>query len=298
MTNRRLVAARLVLVCASGVSGALALADPPQSKAPALVPVPEASPAVLLAAATPLPPKSVAPAPLTKEQIIDLAKSNPDAVWRMGQERYDREVRDYGCTFVKREFVNGKLKDEEEIDVRFRDQPHAVFMFWKRGTDQVKRALYVDSAAFRDNKGQKIAKVEPAGAIVRLVVSEVELPIHGKEAKEASRRTIDEFGFRSTFKILDRFNTLAERNGVLDFRFEGEDKVDGRVTFRFVRHLPYTGEKGTYPDARMVLHIDQEWLLPTAVHSYADREGKKLLGSYVIKNLKLNQGFSERDFQF
>jgi hypothetical protein len=298
MKNRPPVAACLVLVCAGAFSGAPAPADPPQSKVPAHIPVPEVAPGVILAAATPLPPKPVASAPLSKEQIIDLAKSNPDAVWRMGQERYNREVRDYGCTFVKREFVNGKLRDEEEIDVRFRDQPHAVFMFWKRGTDQVKRALYIDHPSFRDKKGEKIAKIEPAGAIVRLVVSEVELPIHGKEAKDASRRTIDEFGFRSTFQILDRFNTLAERNGVLDFRFEGEDMVEGRATFKFIRHLPYTGEKGTYPDARMVLHIDQEWLLPTAVYSYSDREGKNLLGSYVFRNLKLNQGFSERDFQF
>jgi hypothetical protein len=235
---------------------------------------------------------------LAKEQLIELAKADPDAVWRIGQERYMREVRDYGCTFVKRELVNGKLKDEEEIDVRFREAPQSVFMFWKRGTDQVKRALYVDSPTFRDKKGQKIAKVEPAGAIVRLIVSEVELPIHGKEAKEASRRTIDEFGFRNTFKIIEKIHPLAEKNGVLDFCYDGEDKIDGRATFRFVRHLPYTGENGVYPDARMVMHLDQAWLLPTAVYSYADREGKKLLGSYVFKNVRLNEGFTERDFQF
>jgi hypothetical protein len=296
MLKTRQVAAFTTSFCAFA-GGTAVLADPPQSKSPARGPAAEVRPAVVLAAAAPVAPKPAAAA-LTKQQIIELAKSDPDAVWRMGQDRYAREVRDYGCTFVKREFVGGKLKDEEEIDVRFREAPQSVFMFWKKGTDQVKRALYVDSAEFRDKKGQKVAKIEPAGAIIRLVVSEVEMPIHGKEAKEASRRTIDEFGFRNTFRIIEKIHPLAEKNGVLDFRYDGEDKIDGRLTFRFVRHLPYTGENGVYPDARMVMHLDQEWLLPTAVYSYADREGKKLLGSYVFKNVRLNEGFTERDFQF
>lgn len=298
MLKSRRVAAILSTSCALAAGGAAVVADPPQSKSPARGPAAEARHAAVLAAAAPLPPKPIAPKAFTKDQIIDLAKSDPDAVWQLGKERYAREVRDYGCTFVKREFVNGKLKDEEEIDVRFRDAPQSVFMFWKRGSDQVKRALYVDSAEFRDKKGQKVAKIEPAGAIVRLVVSEVELPIYGKEAKEASRRSIDEFGFLNTFRIIEKIHPVAEKNGVLDFRFEGEDQIDGRPTYRFVRHLPYTGESGVYPDARMIMHLDQEWLLPTAIYSYADREGKKLLGSYVFKNVRLNQGFSEHDFKF
>jgi hypothetical protein len=298
MFKSRRVVSLVSWTCALVAGNTAVLGDPPQSKTPVRGSAPEVAPAAILAATTPLPPKPAANAALTREQMIELAKSDPDAVWRLGKERYGREVRDYGCTFVKRELVNGKLREEEEIDVRFREAPQSVFMFWKRGTDQVKRALYVDSADFRDKKGQKVAKVEPAGAIVRLVVSEVEMPIHGKEAKEASRRTIDEFGFRNTFRIIEKVHPLAEKNGVLDFRYDGEDKIDGRPTYRFVRHLPYTGENGVYPDARMVMHLDQEWLLPTAVHSFADREGKKLLGSYVFKNVRLNQGFTERDFQF
>lgn len=293
---------RIFLRAAAGVSSIGLLvaglhADLPQNSPAGKGPI-VTSPATVLATTTPLPSPSAAPRTFAREQILDLAKTDPQAVWRLGLEKYEREVKDYSCTFTKREFVGGKLKDEEEIDVRFREAPQSVFMFWKRGEDQVKRALYVDSPKFRDSKGQKTAKIEPAGAVIRLIVSEVEMPIHGKEAKEASRRTIDEFGFKNTYAILDKFNNLADRNGVLEYSFEGEDKIGGRPTYRFVRNLPYQGEKGTYPDAKMVLHLDQEWLLPTAVFSYADKEGKKLLGSYVYTNIKLNPGYSERDFQF
>jgi hypothetical protein len=129
-------------------------------------------------------------------------------------------------------------------------------------------------------------------------VSEVEMQIHGKQAREASRRTIDEFGFKSTFDILEKYNAIGEKNGVLDYRFDGEDVIDGRPTLRFVRRLPYAGPAGSYPDAKMVLHIDQEYLLPCAVYSYSDPDGRKLLGSYVYKNIRLNPGYRDQDFQF
>ncbi len=124
------------------------------------------------------------------------------------------------------------------------------------------------------------------------------MPIHGDRARAASRRTIDEFGFQSTLTILDKVNDLAEKNGELNYKFEGEGSVDGRPTFVFERILPLKAKTGKYPDAKMVLHIDQEWLLPTAVYSYADAAGKKLLGSYVMTKVELNLGLTEADFRF
>ncbi len=78
----------------------------------------------------------------------------------------------------------------------------------------------------------------------------------------------------------------------------GEGAIDGRPTYVLIRHLPYDGPNGTYPDALMVLHLDQEWLLPTAVYCYADREGKELLGSYVFTNVRLNTGLGDEAFEF
>lgn len=260
----------------------------PDSPAPAEV--------ALAAAVTPVAP--VDPRVARKSKLIEQAKADPMSIARMGREKLEREVTGYSCLFVKQEFVGGKLKDVEEIEVRYRVKPTSVFMFWKKGLDQVKRALFVDSPKYVDRSGQKIAKIEPAGALIRLVVSEVEMPIHGKQAKEASRRTIDEFGFRSTLDILEKYNQIGAKNGVLEYRYEGEGMIDDRPTLMFVRRLPYSGPNGQYPDAKMILHIDQEHLLPTAVYSYADSEGKKLLGSYVYKQIRLNPGFTDADFQF
>jgi hypothetical protein len=158
--------------------------------------------------------------------------------------------------------------------------------------------LFKDSADFVNKKGEKVARVEPAGALIRLIVSDVLMPIHGKRARQSSRRSIDDFGFPSTFRLLDHYNQLGAEHGVLDLRFDGEGEIDGRPTYKLVRYLPYQGPDGTWPDAKMVMHIDQEWLLPTAVYSYADRAGTTLLGSYVHTQVELNPGLDDNAFEF
>lgn len=214
-------------------------------------------------------------------------------------DRCKREVRSYTCTFLKQERIGNKLKPRETIEVRFRQDPLSIFMIWKKNADEVKRALFVDSREFVNGDGEKVARIEPAGSVIRLFVKDVKMPIHGERARAASRRTIDEFGFRSTLELLTKYNTTGRKAGVLDFRHAGDGTIDGRPTHVFVRYLPYQGPGGNYPDAKMVIHLDKEWLLPTAVYSYADREGKTLLGSYEFHDVKLNPpDLDDEDFRF
>lgn len=247
-------------------------------------------------------PSTTAPSPTVdagaQARLTEFARRDPRGLVRLARERCQRETGDFSCLFVKQERINGKLKEVEEIDARYRADPLSVFMTWRRGAGQAQRALFIDRREFVDGDGQRLARVEPAGALVRLVVSDVLVPIHDARAREASRRAIDEFGFRSTFELLERVNDLAAARNELDFQYAGEGAVDGRATVILVRHLPYTGAGGPYPDAKLVLHLDQEWLLPTAVYSYTDPEGQELLGSYVFTQVRLNPGLGEDDFRF
>jgi hypothetical protein len=85
---------------------------------------------------------------------------------------------------------------------------------------------------------------------------------------------------------------------VPEWKHEGEGSIDGRPTFVLARYLPYTGPNGKYPDARLVVHLDQEWLLPVGIYSYADREARVLLGSYISTEVELNRSFSDLAFRF
>ena len=240
------------------------------------------------------------PLPLAgdKEALRGLAKRDPLALARRGYERYKQDIQDYRCMLLKQEFICGKLAPAEEVAVRFRKSPLSIYMLWQGNPSQATRALYMDDPAYMDEEGHKLARVEPAGAIVRLFVRDLFLPIEGDHARKASRRTIAECGFGSTFELLERFNTQARKKGVLDIHFGGMGEVDGRPTYVIVRYLPYSGEGGPYPDAKMVLHLDQEWLLPVAVESFSDRAGTKLLGRYVFTEIELNPGLSDQDFEF
>ncbi len=233
-----------------------------------------------------------------RAELAALAERDPMELVRRGIERYDREVRSYRCVFIKQELLPGGISEVQEIEVRYRESPRTVYMLWRKNADQARRALYADSPEYLDKSGQKLARVEPAGALARLFVSDVKVLVDGAEAKKSSRRGIDEFGFRAAYDLLVKYNTLAAERGVLDLKYGGMGEIDGRPTFKLIRHLPYEGPTGPYPDARLVLHIDQEWLLPVAIFSYADTAERELLGSYVYTKVELNPPLTEADFTF
>lgn len=230
--------------------------------------------------------------------LAELVRRDPAGVIRLAIERYDHEISDYTCMFQKHERIGNKLRKPEEIEVRYREAPRSVFMIWKKNADQVKRVLFQDMPEFVNKKGEKLARVEPAGALIRLVVSDIMMPIHGKRASKSSRRPIDQFGFHAALDMLERDNLFAQENGDLDLRYEGESEIDGRPTWVLVRYLPYDGPDSRYPNAKLIVHVDQEWLLPVALHGYADRDSRELLCSYVYTNVTLNPGLSDSAFDF
>jgi hypothetical protein len=98
--------------------------------------------------------------------------------------------------------------------------------------------------------------------------------------------------------LFEKYNSIARERGVLNLRSGGVGEIAGRPTFVILRDLPYEGPDGPYPDARLVMHVDQEHLLPIAVFSYADAAQTQLLGSYVFTDIELNPDFGDDAFAF
>lgn len=230
--------------------------------------------------------------------LVRMAEKDPMELVRWGRAWYEEHVREYRCVLVKQERLGGKLSAVQEIELRYREDPFAVYMLWQTNPDGARRALHMQTGEYFDKHGQKLVRVEPNGALARLFTKDIFLPINSDEVRKNSRRTIDEAGFRATFALLERYNGIAAERGVLDLRYGGEGTIDGRPTFMIVRDLPYQGPAGPYPDARMILHLDQQWLLPVGVFSYADHAEKELLGSYIFSHVELNPGFDATAFQF
>lgn len=225
----------------------------------------------------------------------DLARRDPLAYLESCLTNYQKSVQDYACIFEKQEQINGRLLDPQTVEVRFRENPYSVDMTFVENVRECKRALYV-AGAWNDSDGRPLVWAKPGGAILRAIVPKVQQPVHGPRAQAASRRTIDEFGFCRTLQVILKYSRKAQAAGVLDLQFIGEGEIDDRPTFIFERRLPYNGDESQYPDRLLVLHIDREWRVPTAVFSYADDAGKELLGSYVFSDVRLNPGYTAADF--
>ena len=230
-------------------------------------------------------------------QLDELAKRNPRALLNLGLERVSDLTDEYHCVFIKQEKMNGRMSPRQKIDVRYRDEPRAVYMTWLENVGKVQRTLWIKGENLGEN-GEEQALVEPAGRLARLVVDQVKIPIHGAQATKASRYPIDRFGFRATLERLCRDNERFDQLGGMTWEYAGKGVLDGRPTFALIRHLPYEGPDGPYPDRRLVVHLDQEWLVPVAVYSYTDEGEQELIGSYETTQITLDPRFASDAFKF
>jgi hypothetical protein len=224
----------------------------------------------------------------------ELAQSQPLAFLENALDNYYKSVRCYTATFHKQELIGGQLGEPQVIEVRFREHPFSVGMTWTQNPASADRVLYV--AGERTTKdGRELALVRPAG-VISLLVPRVTRDIHGPDSAKVSRRTIDEFGFANTLRLILKYSRLADSRGELALQYKGNSRIGGRGTYLFERHLPCDRDNSIYPDRVLLYHIDKEWLLPTACYSFADDDREILLGSYVLTNVSLNRDLADADF--
>ncbi len=235
------------------------------------------------------------PAPRPGISNDEMARTDPLGLLRLALQRYQKSISDYQCTFTKQERIRGKLGQEQEIQVRFREMPFSVLMEWTRNPGDARRVLYVQGQ-WRNGDGEDLAKIEPQGAIARLLVKSVALPINGSTAKAQSRRTIDQFGFGNALKLIIDYAASATQSGQGSLVYAGEGTQNGRPTWILKRTLPYTADGGEWPDRVLIVHIDREWLLPVACYTYADDAQQTMLAKYEFSNVRLNTGLAASDF--
>jgi hypothetical protein len=233
--------------------------------------------------------------PLAESRIPALLSADPLAFLKQARNDYDRRVRDYVCRFTKQERVAGVVGPLQVADVKFREGPFSVFLHILQNADKARRVLYVKDALVRE--GAQYCTIEPEGAIARLLVPSVERPIDGPEARRASRKTVADFGFARSLDLIIQYADIAARKGLHPLQYLGPGTIDGRPTYVLERRLPVESPADTsWPDALLVLHLDQEWLVPVSCTAYSDPEGRVLLGEYVYTNVSFNVGLLPRDF--
>src|SRR5262245_21054414 len=103
--------------------------EPPARSSPSpdeTAATPTHRPAGIDAEEKPAPKKNQARKPLDNAAMERLARTDPIAFIEQSIQRYDREVRGYNVTLVKRERIAGTLQPTEQVESIFREKPFSV----------------------------------------------------------------------------------------------------------------------------------------------------------------------------
>jgi hypothetical protein len=202
-----------------------------------------------------------------------------------------RDIRDYSCTLVKQERINGTLNDKEYMAVKVRHQPFSVYMCFL-APDKIKgqEAIYVAGA----NDGLMLAH----GVGLRKMIGMVRIDPKGALAMAGQRYPITELGFENLTKRLIDVAQKDSQYGECEVKFFKNATLNKR---------PCTGIQVTHPVERKqflfnvaTILVDDELNVP--VHYEAKLWPAKaggdpeLLESYTYLNIKINQGFTDADF--
>ena len=211
---------------------------------------------------------------------------------QQGLVKINANIRDYSCTIVKRERIDGKLGEHEYMFAKIRSQPFSVYLYFL-GPDSVKgqEVIYVAG----NNDGNMLAH---AGSGVRALVGTVSLKPQSMLAMQGNRYPITEIGVENLARRLVEVAEHDKQFGECDVNFYPNAKVNGRIcTCVQVQH-PVPRRNFRFCLARVF--IDDELSAPIRYEAYdwAQEAGGQpvLLEEYTYMNLKINNGFTDADF--
>ena len=201
-------------------------------------------------------------------------------------------VKDYSCTMVKRERIDGKLGDHQYMFAKVRRAPFSVYLYFL-GPEDVKgqEVIYVDGK----NDNNMLAH---AGSGVRAMVGTVSLKPQSMLAMTGNRYPITEFGVE---RLAERLVEVAEHDkqfGECEVNFFPNAKVNGRICTCVQVVHPVPRRNFRFHLARVF--IDDELLIPVRYEAYDwphEAGGQPvLMEEYTYMNVKTNQGFTDADF--
>jgi len=208
---------------------------------------------------------------------------------RRAYEGMDRmkEIRDYTCTLVKRERVNGELLPPEYIELKVRHQPFGAYLYFRAPTEKRGReALYVPT----ENRGRIVGNVPNIGTVT--------LDPNSRRAMEDNRYPIYEIGMANLVRRLVEVGLAELQYGECEVKFFENSKINGRncTCMQFIHPVPR--QEFRYHIARVF--IDEENKIPIRYEAYTwpkEKGGKPILvEEYTYLDVKLNVGLTDRDF--
>jgi len=204
-----------------------------------------------------------------------------------------RKIHDYTCTLIKRERVGDRLLAPQYMTVKVRQQPYSVYVrYLAPQALRNQEAIYVDGR----NGGKLLA--HSTGMRHRLVGT-VALKPTSPLAMRGNRHPITEIGLAILVEKLAVLGRHDLSHGSLaETTFHRGVLLNGRPCTEIeVRH-PQKKPGLEYHIAK--IFVDEKFVLPVRFEAYdwPDSPGEQppLLEEYMYVDLRLNNGFTDADF--
>jgi hypothetical protein len=200
-------------------------------------------------------------------------------------------VKNYECIFSKRELVDGKLNETENMYFKVRHEPFSIYLYcYGPAKPKGQEAIYVEGR----NNGQVVAH----STGIRAIAGTLNLDPLGTRMMEGNRHPITNAGMKNlSVKLLDRYRREAQYGGSVVKEYPGV-----QVAGRTCKCLEVTHPQPFKPFEFNVMRIylDSEWKIPIRMEAYgwpAQQGGElPLLEEYTYSKLKFNMPLTEQDF--
>jgi hypothetical protein len=214
----------------------------------------------------------------------------PALRWAREGLPYVQAIEDYSCIVHKRERVDGQLGDHQAMFCKIRHQPFSVYMYFLSPPNlKGQEVIYVE--------GKNNGNIQAHSTGVKGIVGTVSLDPRGHMAMRGNRYPITELGVLNLIQRLIEVGEHDANYGECDVQFL-KAKISGRPSTCIQVHHPVARRNFRFHLAR--IYVDDELNLPIRFESYdwPARQGgdPQLIEEYTYQNLKINNGFTELDF--
>ncbi len=202
----------------------------------------------------------------------------------------DANVRDYSCDFTKRERVDGKLGAPSFMYMQTMHEPFGVYLLFKK-PKRGQECLYVD--------GECNNKLLARGHGWRGTIAGVlHLDPKGTRAMDGQLHPITKAGIRNLTETIIQIAENDVNFGECEVKHHMDVKIDGRPTVMIEATHPVPRRDFRFHVAK--IYIDREYHIPVAFQAYSwpetDGGDPVLEEQYIYTNLKINNGYTAREF--
>lgn len=225
--------------------------------------------------------------------LVSAPAEDPLGTWIEAARKTYGQVRDYHCTFSKRERINGTMQEDQTAIMKVRTQPFSVHLkFVAPKTIAGREAVYV--------VGRNGGKMRGKGAGALGLVGFVTLDPTDPRAMQGTRHSITEAGIGNLIERIAAGHARGQERASKAQVNVAEYQFMKRPCVRFEIIDPTAdGTTNTY---RSVIYFDRETNLPVRYEAYdAPRGGAKdgeMIECFSYVDIRFNLGLGDSAFNY